>query len=78
MLRCPFNRHAQHARRQFSLNDYKSLNVYLCFELTVLGMKVGREMIPEKHFYADAEEAADLRHELFGEALEGCLRASYQ
>lgn len=76
MQRRPFDNHPKDARRQVSCYDDVRANVYLCFVIAVLGMKMRRDMIAKEHLDADAKEAADFRHEKVLEVLAKRLRVS--
>ncbi len=60
MLECPLHNQPQHTRRKLSSNDNKRMNINQGFVLTILGVKMRREMIFKVHLDNDAEESADL------------------
>jgi len=66
--------------RKITSNDHQRMYIYHGFMFTILCMKMRRRMFVKEHFYADAEETADLRHvELLSLATLGRdLRVSYR
>lgn len=62
MLRSPFDRKAESARRQSPHEDLEAFDGDLALELAVRSVKVGRTVVLEVHPDDDSEEPRDLWH----------------